>query len=235
MQLTGEPFSISEHVGHDPKNTDYVNFSVSENGALVFDPSTNRQRRQYLWVDRGGKPAGSLDVVGSVSNPWLSPDEKRFVADRVDPQTNTPDLWLCEVTGRNATRFTFDPGNDSSPVWSPDGNLIVWSSNREGNTNLYQRAASGAGQDTLLLKSDLTKFATDWSWDGRFIIYRQADPKTKFDVWVLPVGTGGKSSGEMKPFPVLQTEASETAATVSPDGRWLAYASDETSRDEVYV
>jgi serine/threonine protein kinase/Tol biopolymer transport system component len=235
LQLTGEPFSISEHVGHDPKNTDYVNFSVSENGVLVFDPSANRQRRQYLWVDRGGKPAGSLDAVGSVGGPWLSPDEKRFVADRVDPQTNTIDLWLCDVTGKNAVRFTFDAGNDSSPVWSPDGRLIVWGSNREGSTDLYQKAASGAGQDTLLLKSDHTKFPTDWSRDGRFIIYRQADPKTKFDAWVLPVaGTVGPSS-EMKPFSVLQTEASETAATLSPDGRWLAYASDETSRDEIYV
>ena len=236
LQLTGEPFSISEHVGHDPKNTDYANFSVSENGVLVFDQSVNRQRRQYLWVDRGGKPAGSLDAVGSVGGPWLSPDEKRFVADRVDPQTNTIDLWLCDVTGKNVVRFTFDPGNDSSPVWSPDGRLIVWGSNREGNTDLYQKAASGAGQDTLLLKSDHTKFPTDWSQDGRFIIYRQADPKTKFDVWVLPVaGTAGKPSGEMKPFPVLQTEASETAATLSPDGRWLAYASDETGRDEIYI
>src|SRR5262249_15527001 len=116
LQLTGEPFPISEHVGHDPKNADYVNFSVSDNGVLVFDPTVDRQRRRYLWVDRGGKPAGSLDVVGSSGGPWLSPDEKRFVADRVDPQTSTPDLWLCDVTGGNAARFTFDPAIDFSPV-----------------------------------------------------------------------------------------------------------------------
>ncbi len=236
LQLTGEPFPISQHVGHDPKNTDYVNFSVSDNGVLVFDPSVDRQRRQYLWVDRSGKPARSLDVAGSVGNPWLSPDEKRFVADRVDPQTNTTDLWLCDVMGGNAARFTFDPGNDFSPVWSPDGRLIVWSSNREGFQNLYQKAASGAGQDTLLFKSDHPKFPSDWSQDGRFIIYHQANPETKFDVWVLTFdGSGGKPSDEPKPFPGLQTEASETAATLSPDERWLAYASDESSRFEVYV
>jgi hypothetical protein len=73
LQLTGEPFSISEHVGHDPKNTDYVNFSVSDNGVLVFDPTVNRQRRQYLWVDRSGKPAGSLDVVGESRVPGSHP------------------------------------------------------------------------------------------------------------------------------------------------------------------
>jgi len=237
LQFTGEPFPISEHVGHDPKNTDYVNFSVSDNGVLVFDPSVNRQRRQYVWVDRGGKPAGSLDVVGSASGPWLSPDDKRFVADRIDPQTNTPDLWLYDVIGKNVARFTFDPANDISPVWSPDGDLIVWSSNREGNANLYQKAASGTGEDTLLLKSDYSKFPSDWSRDGRFIIYHETSgSKTRIDVWALPVaGAGGKPSGETKPFPVLQTEASETAATLSPDGRWLAYASDESGRNEVYV
>jgi len=236
LRLSGEAFPISEHVGHDPINPEHANFSVSENGVLVFDPSVNRQRRQYVWVDRSGKPAGSLDVVGSFGSPWLSADEKRFVADRVDTQNNTPDLWVCDVTGRNAVRFTFDPANDSSPVWSPDGSLIVWSSSREGFPDLYQKAASGAGEDTVLLKSDRAKFPCDWSRDGRFIIYRQADPKTKFDVWVLPVaGTDGKLSSEMKPFPVLQTQASETAATLSSNGRWLAYASDETGRDEVYV
>ena len=163
---------------------------------------------------------------------WLSPDEKRFIADRLDPQTSTSDLWLYDVSGGNAQRFTFDPANDFNPVWSPDGSRIVWASNRDGGiSNLYQKAASGAGEETLLLKSDYPKFPTDWSRDGRFIIYHQIDPKTKRDVWVLPV-TG---SGEAKPFPVLRTEANETAGTLSPDGRWLAYASDESGRYEVYV
>src|SRR5262249_32891106 len=107
---------------------------------------------------------------------------------------------------------------------------------REGTPNLYQKAASGAGQETLLLKSDYPKFPSDWSRDGRFLIYHEVNPKTKFDVWVLPVaGTGGKPSGESKPLPGLQTEANEAAATLSPDGRWLAYVSDESSRYEVYV
>ena len=100
-----------------------------------------------------------------------------------------------------------------------------------GVANLYQKAASGAGEETLLLKSDYPKFPTDWSRDGRFIIYRQTDPKTKSDVWVLPE----PGSGEAKPFPVVRTEANETAGTLSPDGRWLAYASDVSGRYEVYV
>jgi Tol biopolymer transport system component len=151
---------------------------------------------------------------------------------RVDFEAANNDLWLSDATGGNVTRFTFDRGNDSFPVWSPDGSLIVWSSNPQGLYHLYQKAASGAGQDTLLLKSDYYKFPTDWSGDGRFIIYRQIDPKTKYDVWVLPVGP---LSGDQKPFPFLQTEANEAAAVLSPDGKRMAYTSDESGRYEVYV
>ncbi len=142
------------------------------------------------------------------------------------------DLWLSNVTGGNVTRFTFDPANDLFPVWSPDGSRIAWASNREGVFHLYEKAASGAGQDALLLKSDYFKFPTDWSRDGRFIIYREINPKTKYDVWVLPVGP---QTGDQKPFPFLQTEANETAAVLSPDGQWIAYSSDESGRYEVYV
>ncbi len=99
------------------------------------------------------------------------------------------------------------------------------------NANLYQKAANLAGEETLLLKSDHPILPTDWSRDGRFIIYTRLDPKTKDDVWVLPA----PGSGEAKPSPLVQTEANETAGTLSPDGRWLAYASNVSRRFEVYV
>jgi len=234
IELTGEPFSLSDKVGSDINSNNISNFSVSDNGVLVFDPSLKRQRRQYLWVDRRGQQINSLDVDAGLYQLWLSPDEKRFIADRIDPQTRTYDLWLYDVSGSNPQRFTFDPAADVNvyPVWSPDGSRIVWASNRDGILNLYQKAASGVGEETLLLKSDYLKFPTDWSRDGRFIIYSsQTDPKTKQDVWFLPV-TG---SGEAKPFPVVRTEAWETAGTLSPDGRWLAYGSDVSGRVDIYV
>ncbi len=232
LDFTGEPFSLSDKVGRDVITPDYFTFSVSDNGVLVFDPSLKRQRRQYRWVDRRGQPINSLDVPAGLFNHWLSPDEKRFIADRYDPQIGTSDLWLYDVSGGKAERFTFDPAIDSSPVWSSDGSRIVWSSTRDdGVGSLYQKAASLAGEETPLLKSDYPKLPTDWSRDGRFIIYRQIDPKTKADVWVLPVA----GSGEAKPFRVLGTEAIEIAGTLSPDGQWLAYASDVSGRFEVYV
>jgi eukaryotic-like serine/threonine-protein kinase len=199
---------------------------------LVFDPSLKRQARQYRWLDRRGQLIKSLDVPTGFVRLWLSPDEKRFIADRIDPRNGAFDLWLCDVSGDKAERFTFDPASDSSPVWSPDGSRIVWSSTRDGGIqNLYQKTVSGAGEEMVLWKSDYPKLPTDWSRDGRFIIYYQIDPKTNSDVWFLPM-TG---RGEAKPFPVVRTADHETAGTLSPDGRWLAYASDASGRYEVYV
>src|SRR5262245_8600451 len=232
LDFTGEPFSVSDKVGSDLINFNYFTFSVSDNGVLVVDPSLKRQRRQYRWVDRRGQLINELDVESGIASHWLSPDEKRFIADRLDPQTSTTDLRLYDVSGGNPQLFTLDPANDTSPVWEPSGSRIVWASNREGAVaNLYLKAANLAGVETRLLKRDYPKFPTDWSRDGQNIIYIQSDPKTKWDVWVLPM-TG---SGAAEPKSVIRTEANETAGTLSPDGRWLAYVSDESGRYEVYV
>src|SRR5262249_30628175 len=154
LDFAGEPFSLSDKLGRDfvvgPSN-----FSVSDNGVLVFDPNQKqRLRRQYRWVDRHGQTINTLDVATGGYGPWLSPDEKRFVADTSDPP-NSPDLWLYDVAGGNGKRFPFDPAGDQVPVWAPDGSRIVWSSPRGGSVgNLYQKSASLDGEDKLLLKSD---------------------------------------------------------------------------------
>jgi hypothetical protein len=222
---------IRDKVGVDLIYLNYFTFSVSNNGVLVFDPSLNRQRRQYRWVDRRGQPINSLDAAAGLYQHWLSPDEKRFIADRFDPQADTMDLLLYDVSGGNARRFTFDRADDFSPVWSPDGSRIVWASDRNTTLDLHQKAASLAGEETLLLKSNNINVPTDWSRDGRFIIYWQDDPKTKYDVWALPAS----GSGEAKPFPLVRTGASELAGALSPDGRWLTYAWDESGQFEIYV
>ena len=236
LEFTGEPIQISNFpsgkVGSDVIADADFTFSVSDNGVLVFDPGLNRQLRQYRWMNRSGQLLYSLNVPTGRYNTLLSRDEKLFISDRLDPQTSTLDLWLYDISGGNARQFTIDPAIDFFPVWSPNGGHIVWSSTRDGGVpNLYQRAANFAGEETPLLKPDYPKFPTDWSWDGRFIIYSELDQELKSDVWVLPVT--GSSKG--KPFAEVQTEASEGGATLSPDGRWLAYASDVSGQFEVYV
>jgi Tol biopolymer transport system component len=232
LQLGGEPLAVAEQVARAP-GTSRASFSVSDNGLLVCDMSGNTER-QLHWVNRGGSPIGSLNVPGVVSSPWLSPDEKRFVVDRRDPQTGFADIWLYDVSSGNGSRFTFDPANDIFPVWSSDGSRIVWSSNREGQYHLYQKAASGAGQDRLLLRSEYSRgiYAEDWPQQGRAIIYHQPAPKTKFDLLVLPVGP---LSGNQPPIPFLQTEVEERGGRLSPDGQWMAYVSDESGQYEVYI
>jgi Tol biopolymer transport system component len=134
-----------------------------------------------------------------------------------------------ELARGTLTRFTFDPATEVAPIWSPDGTRIVFSSDRDGPMNLYQRAASGAGYDEPLLKSDNNKGSTDWSADGRFILYQEQNQKTNFDLWVLPL------SGEQKPFHYLQTDFAEQQGRFSPDGKWVAYASNESGTWQVYV
>ncbi len=234
LQLTGESFLVSAQVGTllgSIVTSRHRNFSVSDS-VLVFDPLPNRVRNELIWVDRAGKKLGSLDDLTRVTAASLAPDEQHFVVSRGEAQTGNNDLWLSDATGKNPTRFTFNSANDDFPIWSPDGSRIVWASNLEGIYQLYQKAASGAGQESLLLKSDYYKFPTDWSRDGRYIIYREVNPKTKFDIWVLPVGSQGS---DHKPFPLLQTDANEAAAVLSPDGQWVAYTTDESGRYEVYV
>jgi Tol biopolymer transport system component len=228
LRLDGEPFPVASQVATIP-GTDDRRFTVSENGVLVFDPSLNRQRKQALLVDRGGKIISSPERLDNLRLARLAPGGERFMATRYDPETDNFDLWLSDMTGGNAVRFTFDPGNDQFAVWSPDASRVVWAANRGGHFQLYEKAVDQTGQETPLWQSDYHKFPTDWSRDGRYIIYRQIDPKTKFDIWALPL------FGERKPFPVLQSESNESSGALSPDGQWLAYYSDESGRYEIYV
>ena len=148
-----------------------------------------------------------------------------------DPQSKNVDIWVMDLARGVRTRLTFDPAVDVLPVWSPDGSHIVFSSNRKGYYELYVKNASGAASEELLYGSDDgDRYPSDWSRDGRFIVF-DFFPKesAKSDIRVLPL------FGDRRPFPYLQTGFNDLAATFSPDGHWLGYASDETGRYEVYV
>src|SRR5262245_55224409 len=160
LQLGGEAFQVAGRVGTVLGSTSYHrrNFSVSGNGVLVFDPRPNRQRSQLLWVDRSGRIINSLEGWDNVSSPNLAPDDRRFLVVRTSPQNINNDIWLSDVTSGTPVQFTFDPGSDQVGTWSPDASRIVWASNRSGNFDLYEKDASGTGQDRVLLQSDYYKF-----------------------------------------------------------------------------
>ena len=162
----------------------------------------------------------------------LSPDGKWVAATRYEG-SNPSDIWLVELARGVASKFTFDPAADMSPIWSRDGSHIIFRSNRGGHHDLYQKVANGAGEDELLFKSDLDKVPTNWSRDGRFLLFHTlSDPKTKADQWVLPVS---ESKGDRKAVPFVNAAYNEGFGVFSPDMKWIVYQTDATGRDEIYV
>ena len=216
---------------YDPRSG-FAGITVSENGVLAYQAGGPLGAgSQLTWFDRAGRQLGAVGPPASYFNPKLSPDGKRAAVENTDPQTGNRDIWLVELQRDLFTRFTFDPAQEVYPVWSPDGSRIVFASNRNGPFNLYQKLSSGAGAEELLLKSDVRNLPHDWSTDGRFMSYSVPnDPNgTSFDIWVLPL------SGERKPFPFIQTPFTKVQSQISPDGRWLAYYSNESGRNEAYI
>ncbi|MEK7404638.1 MAG: hypothetical protein AAB225_05980, partial [Acidobacteriota bacterium] len=230
LQMAGDPLPVAEQVAALPAPYLGSLFSASENGVLCYHEPAARMA-QLAWYDRSGKRLALLGEPGGYTNPALSPDEKRLAVDRCDPQTNRRDIWVFDLARGTSTRLTFDPAEDVNSVWSPDGSRIAFSSERKGYRDIYQKPASGAGGDELVLESKANKSLEDWSRDGRYMIFTAPQPATGVDVWVLPVSPGA----ERKLAPLLQDPAAQDQAQISPDGRWIAYRSTESGRPEVYV
>jgi serine/threonine protein kinase/Tol biopolymer transport system component len=228
LQLTGVPIAVGEQTGWLSTG----DFSASKNGVLAWQRTEGpSSRSELVWFDRTGKRLGTVGSEGRYRQPWLAPDGKTVAVEILDQAGQTADIWQLEMERNTASRFTFDPAWDYCPIWSPDGSRIVFGSNRKSYAypNLYIKPASGARPEELLVESEEMKFPTDWSRDGRFIVYQSHSPSTGWDLWVLPM------DGERKPFPFLRTEFTELEGRFSPDGHWLAYSSNETGRWEIYV
>jgi eukaryotic-like serine/threonine-protein kinase len=158
LQLSGDPFPVAEQVGFD-LGTFQTFFSASQTGLLAYSSATGG-KTQLTWIDRGGKEVSFVGQPSNYVRPSLSPDEKRIAVDGADLQGNR-DVWLFDLASGNPTRFTFDPAQDLFAVWSPDGSRIVFGSDRQGPRNLYQRSATGASKEELLLKTDFNMYASD--------------------------------------------------------------------------
>lgn len=227
-ELTGEAFPVAERVLFS-FSTGRAVFSVSDNGVLVYRAGEAAAPARLTWFDRSDKSTQPLGAPGRRAGVTLSPDAVRAVA-HVHEGAAGGGLWLFDASRDTTSRFTFDSSHTVTPVWSRDGGRVAFASDREGGVfNLYQKLSSGAGRDELLFKSDESKRPTDWSLDGRLIVFESLGTKTGIDVWVLPL------SGDRKPTVFLQTEFNEAQGQLSPDGRWMAYASDESGRFEVYI
>jgi eukaryotic-like serine/threonine-protein kinase len=211
-------------------------FSASRNGILVYTSGAGVATEvQLTWVDRVGKALGTVGAPGMIDNGVsISPDGSKVAFPRTDSSSGLSDIWLNDLARGTESRFTFGPQNSVFPVWAPDGNKLAFyrvqnNTIENGVGKPWVKASSGVGNEELLDNEPRAHWVTDWSRDGRYLIENVTDPKTRGDIWVSPM------FGDRIRFPYLATEATERNGKLSPDGRFLAYQSDESKNMEVYV
>ena len=227
LALVGEAVPVADQVGSFP-NASAGFFSASTN-ALSYRLGAGTGENRMTWFDSNGKAAGTIGDPGAYNNMALSSDGTRAAVTVFDPQLLKSNIWVYDLKRGSGTRLTFNAGYDGYPVWSPDSKRIVFASNKTGPSDLFVKAADGSSEELLLLKSDQDKRPTSWSKDGRYLLYDTNDPKTREDIWILPL------EGDRKPVPFLVTEFRDRVGRFSSDGRWIAYTSNESGTDEIYV
>ena len=226
LTLQGEPVPMGEGLGTD--DLGLASFSASRNGILVFRGGELTGTR-LLWVDRSGKETPVLDTAADYRDTSLSPDQTRLVYDVGDGGPRG-DLWIRDLTRGVSSRFTFDAAGELNPQWSRDGRRIVYTSRAKAAGDLYMKDASGTREAEPLLVNADEKYVSDWSPDGRHILFTsRGSSNTAWDISAVPV------DGDRKPFTVVRTPFSEMWATFSPDGKYIAYQSNESGRAEIYV
>jgi len=225
--LKSEPVTLADGMpGYDETYTNRSAVSVSATGLVAYRTGAVSQR-QLTWFDRSGKLRGTVgdpDRSG-LSSPSVSRDGRRVAVSRT-VEGNT-DLYLLD--GARMSRITFDAASDRFPLWSRDGTRIVFGSSRSGPFEIYQKLAGGAGVEERLVRADQLAVAASWSPDSRFLLYINNDPQTNTDLWVLPM------AGDRTSSVFLKTPFAERWGTFSPNGRWVAYHSNESGQHEIYL
>jgi hypothetical protein len=227
LAARGEVFPVAEQVGTFA-GSGYGQFTVS-NGALAYG-SALQSNREFVWRDRTGKQLGPRFPAGDWPDFRLSRDEQRVVFSQTE--SGNQDIWIRDLKRGIRSRLSFNPSQDNLPIWSTDGLRILWPSNRDGGVyNLFTKSSTGDGQETVLVKLGTpTGWATDWSSDGRLIMYQIPSATSGQDLWIAPQDKPGE-----QPFPFLQGQFDEQNGVFSPDSRWVAYSSNESGADEIYV
>jgi Tol biopolymer transport system component len=226
LKVAGTPEPVLDDI-YLNSSDGYSNLAVGSDGTLVYAPSSIMEYPvELVWSDRAGQVTPTGLPVGRYTSPRLSPDG-RTLAVAVKEQGNT-DIWLHDLQRGTRTRFTFSPTSDFNPVWSVEGRKVYYNG-EEPQYTIYSRPADGSAGPTLLLKEPVDTIPTSASPDGRLLVFTRSDPVSDSDIWLLPLD----GSGPTRPF--IKSDFAEAKGVVSPDGRWLAYMSNESGREEVYA
>lgn len=238
LALTGQAVRIADGVVNyagSPLQVPFAAFTASDNGVLAWHVRGNevvaaQDTVELTWFDRAGRRLGTVGEPSGYSGPALSPDETRLAVARMDPKTNTRDIWLMNLSGGAHTRLTLDPADDMNPVWTPDGKWVIFSSARSGHRNIYRKAADGTGDVEPLLESMESMYVETLSPDGRFLIFNsRASDAQPPDLAVLSLDAGQKRT-------LFESSAfREDHARFAPNGKWVAFRSGETSDSDIFV
>ncbi len=222
LRLSGAPVIVTPSIGTFGAR---ALFAVSDSGTLAYRGGS---QYQFNLFNRTTRASDFVTEATDATFARISPDGTRVAFDRVDDAGGV-DIWLKDIPRAVTTRLTFDSARDEFPVWSPDGSRVLFRSNRGGTFDLYEKRMDGATDDRLVLHTSLEKWPDDWSQDGRYVIYEERSAETQDDLWLLPM------DGDRTPVALVRSPFTETFGQFSPDGRWIAYQSDQSGRDEVYL
>jgi eukaryotic-like serine/threonine-protein kinase len=228
LRVEGTAVELATPVGVN--GLERAQFDVSS-GTLVYRRGTFLGGSELVWLNREGRRLGEIGSGGDFRAVRISPDG-RYVAFAIEDQrVGTPDVWIHDVARNMATRFTFDPGTDRDPIWSPDGSRLAVRSNRNERFNIYARALNGVGGEQLLYNSSENANIHDWSRDGQFMIFTRVDPKGKTgrDIWML------RLDGNHGLYPLLEAPLNQDYPRFSRSGRLLSYQTDDSGRNKVFV
>jgi len=236
LELIGQSAPVLERVTASPV-TGGAQFAVTDNGTLVYLPGQSVSRDAPIaWMDREGKATSLRATPANWANPQFAPDGRRLAMYINDGKQS--DVWVYDWARNALSRLTFDAADDSLAAWTPDGRRIAFSSTRadKSTLNLYWQRSDGTGEIQRLTESKNNQLATSWHPSGKFLAFHEISPQTGNDVMILPM-EGDEVSGWKpgKPKVFLNSPFGETFPIFSPDGRWLAYSSNESGRNEVYV
>ncbi len=230
LQFTGDAIRVADSVG---TNGAFVGmFTVSDNGILATSTGGSGDR-QLTWYDRSGKMLSRVGDPARRDEMRLSPDGTRVAEGRVDAQ-GTWAVWVMDLAKGTSSRFTFETSGAGNAIWSPDGSQIIYTAGGGQSADLYRRASNGATKEEVLFHSEIAMSPLDWSPDGHTLLYGVRPKDTGFDIWELP-DADGPVGAERKAVPYLATPFNELQAKFSPDGKWVAYASNESGAVEIYV
>jgi len=222
-EVRGETRTVSDEVRYSPI-IDLAVFDAKGEGTLVVQTGKSTEKSLLEWFDRSGRPTGSIGAPGVFANPRLSPDGRSVVVDQTDTDVRRINIWIHELVTGATARLTFGGAADQLPVWSPDGKRVVFSSNQKVHFSLYQKNADGSGPEQEVADLGAPQQGVwDWSRDGRYLLLLKNSA-----LWYMSL-----SDRQAKPF--IQAKSTVRNAQFSPDGRWVAYASNDTGSWEVYV